>query len=115
MAKYPPLSLNSKLPFGKYRGRIVRDIIKEDTQYIEWLVNNTSVEINFDEVEQEDELHKYILDHYNPYNLAYSELRLAILSSLNVVKKQGNPTVGDWDDEVYQKPEYKSVRYGAVY
>lgn len=112
MVKYPPLSLNSKLPFGKYKGRIVKDVIKQDAQYIEWLVNNTSVEINFDEKEQEDELHRFISNHPNPFDLPYFELKIAILSSLNRIKKLGKPTVNDWDEEVYQKKEYANVVYG---
>ena len=30
-----------KMPFGKYRNRLVSDIVKEDKEYIKWLVNKS--------------------------------------------------------------------------
>ena len=34
------------MPFGKYRGLSVADIIEEDPQYLEWLCRNTDFELN---------------------------------------------------------------------
>jgi uncharacterized protein (DUF3820 family) len=33
------LTLSTKLPFGKYKGRLVYDLIREDCPYIKWLIN----------------------------------------------------------------------------
>lgn len=41
------LSLDSILPFGKYRGYQLEDVIQDDPNYISWLVDNTNY--SFDE------------------------------------------------------------------
>lgn len=114
MANYPPLSLSSKMPFGKYKGDTIRSIIKNNPGYIDWLVNNTSVKINFEEQEQEDELEKYLNKHPNPYGLNLFELRIAVLSAMNTITKRGEPGLNDWDDTQYVKPDHFSY-YGSVY
>jgi len=114
MANYPPLSLSSKMPFGKYKGDTIRSIIKNNPGYIDWLVNNTSVRINFDEQNQEDELEEYLSAHPNPYGLNSYELRIAVLASLCIVRKQGEPGLDDWDDTQYARPDHSSY-YGSVY
>lgn len=47
MSNYKPLNLDSELPFGKYKGIKVSDVLEKDEQYIEWLKKNTSVRFNF--------------------------------------------------------------------
>ena len=42
-----PLTLEDTIPFGKYRGVDVVDIVNDDPDYIEWVINNTEYE--FDE------------------------------------------------------------------
>lgn len=41
------LSLDSFLPFGKYKGLQVEGMIRLDPQYMKWLVENT--DLTFDE------------------------------------------------------------------
>lgn len=40
------LFLSSVLPFGKYKGKTMYDIIKEDVQYLDWF--HTNVNDNWD-------------------------------------------------------------------
>ena len=54
MAKY---KLNDQMLFGKYTGMYVRDIIKNDPNYIEWLLGNTIMfEVNDDVLNALNEL-----------------------------------------------------------
>lgn len=128
MSRYRPLNVTDTMPFGKYIGKALFEIGIEDVSYLHWLCEKAGVELSFDphnvdyfsylgsNVEYDEKLlNEYLDQHPNPFNLERWELKLAVLSSINRVKKTGNPTVDDWDDEVYQKPEYKSVRYGNTY
>jgi hypothetical protein len=44
--EYPPLNLESNLPFGKYKGDLLEDVIMEDPGYVEWLIENTDVTLD---------------------------------------------------------------------
>lgn len=114
MANYPPLSLNSKMPFGKHKGLQVKVLLEKYPDYVEWLLANTSVRINFEEQKQKDEFEKYLQKHPNPYGLNPYELRIAVLSTLSIINKQGEPGLDDWDDTKYIKPDHSSY-YGSVY
>lgn len=46
--EYNPLDLDDKMPFGKYRGYTLSDIIEVDPDYLEWCCNNTKVKITED-------------------------------------------------------------------
>ena len=48
---YPPLTLESNLPFGKYKDCSLRDIIMENPNYIQWLIDNCNVELDADAME----------------------------------------------------------------
>lgn len=41
------LGLDDLLPFGKYKGEQVEDVLMDDREYIVWLAENTQVD--FDE------------------------------------------------------------------
>lgn len=41
---------NRTLPFGKYKGREVHEIIDENLSYISWLKDNTSFQLNESEM-----------------------------------------------------------------
>ncbi len=58
--EYPPLLLKRKsvLPFGKYRGQLVKDVLVHNASYIYWLINNT--EIKFSKTVQEQALNGYL-------------------------------------------------------
>lgn len=43
--KYKPLQLTSKMPFGKYKGKTLDYIRKFHYSYLEWLKENTSVNL----------------------------------------------------------------------
>ncbi len=114
MANYPPLSLNSKMPFGKHKGLLIKVLVERHPDYVDWLLANTDVKITFEEQEQEDELEKYLNKHPNPYGLNLFELRIAVLSAMNTITKRGEPGLNDWDDTQYVKPDHFSY-YGSVY
>lgn len=38
--EHPPLSSTDRLKFGKYRGRLVWEVIRDDPAYILWLLRN---------------------------------------------------------------------------
>lgn len=97
MAQYPPLSLDSRMPFGKYKGMVVRQMMKEDPAYTKWLLENTSVKVCPGEAKQEDELQAFLQAHPNPFRLNPWELKVAVLSRLSQVKKFANPSTNDWD------------------
>jgi len=40
MYKNQILSLQSTMPFGKYQGQTIKQIIDENRGYVEWLINN---------------------------------------------------------------------------
>lgn len=44
-AKFKPLKLNWRMPFGKYKGEVIRDIIDKDQSYFNWLLT-TNVEFD---------------------------------------------------------------------
>ena len=44
---YPKLTLSTKIPFGKYKGELVYDVIKEDLSYIQWLSTKWEGEIDY--------------------------------------------------------------------
>lgn len=122
MGKYT-LHLDSAMPFGKYKGYTLREIGIKDLSYLYWLYDKSDADLGFDpytiDFSEDDKreydeilLGDYLDNHPNPFNLERWELKAAVLSNITRVKKVGNPTVDDWDDEVYQKPEYKNVVYG---
>lgn len=39
---YPVLDLDDELPFGKYKGRPLRDVIEDDPGWIQWAIENIS-------------------------------------------------------------------------
>ena len=39
---YPVLGLDDELPFGKYSGKLLRDVIEEDPDWIQWAIENIS-------------------------------------------------------------------------
>ena len=54
MAKY---KLNDQMLFGKYTGMYIKDIIENDSNYIQWLIDNTTMfEVNNDVLEALNEL-----------------------------------------------------------
>lgn len=42
--KYPKLGIDSVLPFGKYKGREIKEVIRYNPFYINWIVVNCSVD-----------------------------------------------------------------------
>lgn len=110
MSKYPPLKLSSIMPFGKYQGKLVKDIVAINRGYIQWLEDNGIA--RFDLTEEKDELAEYLLNHPNPFNLEPAELYKAVASTLTRVKKKGDPQIGDWDNIKYVPPV---PMYGKAY
>lgn len=55
--------LTDILNFGKYRGRCLQTIIREDPQYIDWARNNISY-FELDD-EAEEELYEYLAESEN--------------------------------------------------
>jgi uncharacterized protein (DUF3820 family) len=51
-AKKTELELDDNLPFGKYGGQRIRDVLEIDAQYIVWMSENTDVVFDI-EVENE--------------------------------------------------------------
>lgn len=43
---YDPKHMDSSMPFGKYSGKTIGDIIEEDPGYIKWAVNNLNFSID---------------------------------------------------------------------
>ncbi len=43
---FPVLKPSSKMPFGKYKGAKINDILIDDYKYIKWLNSNTDVKFN---------------------------------------------------------------------
>lgn len=116
MKKYPPLGLNSTMPFGKYKGVTIRELIKKDQQYLNWLTENTSVEISYEQVKQESDFDKKVLEHPNPCSLPLSLLRIAMTVNSTRITTPGKPSLDDWDDYEYVEPERKEVKgYGNTY
>jgi len=119
MADYPPLRLDSRMPFGKYKGFTLREIGRNDKSYVIWIHEKTTAKLDFnpytaDYSEEEDLLLDYLKKHPNPYNLEFDELKKAVMVSLTIVKKKGEPGLDDWDDTQYAKPDFSSY-YGSVY
>jgi len=52
---YPKLVLNSTIPFGKYKGRIVVSVIKSDPGYVDWLLMKTETKFTREVVEKLNE------------------------------------------------------------
>lgn len=46
MPRYKPLRLDDNMPFGKYKGFTIREIIEMDSQYFNWLKNKTDVQFD---------------------------------------------------------------------
>lgn len=34
------IQLDDEMPFGKYKGKTLREVIESDKSYIEWVINN---------------------------------------------------------------------------
>jgi len=114
--KYPPLGLDSTMPFGKYKGRTIRELMKVDQQYLNWLTENTTVRISYEQVKQENDFDKTLLEHPNPCQLSLNLLKIAIIANSSRIKMFGDPGIDDWDDYKYVKPEKKEVSYyGSTY
>lgn len=94
MSDYPPLTLVSRLPFGKYVGYTVKEVMSIDEGYIKWWLQNVDIPIT---MEEEDELDEYITNHPNPFNLNRSQLTKAIVFTLTRITTKGYPTADDWD------------------
>lgn len=43
---YDPKHFNDPMPFGKYKGKTIGDIIQEDPSYLSWCVDNLSFELD---------------------------------------------------------------------
>ena len=43
---YEPKHFNNTMPFGKYKGRLIGDIIQEDPSYLLWCCKNLSFELD---------------------------------------------------------------------
>lgn len=43
---YEPKHFNSIMPFGKYKGQLIGDIIRDDPSYLLWCVDTLSFEID---------------------------------------------------------------------
>lgn len=43
---YDPKHMDSNMPFGKYQGKTIGDIIEEDPGYIKWVINNLNFSID---------------------------------------------------------------------
>ncbi len=44
--QYPPLGLDSEMPFGKHRGTLIGDLIEKEIGYMKWLIRSTDVELD---------------------------------------------------------------------
>lgn len=42
--RYKPLELEDPIPFGKHKCELVKHVVEDDPSYIEWMIDNTSVE-----------------------------------------------------------------------
>ena len=51
MSDFPPLTPDDAMPFGKYEGEPVWQVIQNDHEYITWLLENTDVEFDNDAFE----------------------------------------------------------------
>lgn len=38
---YKIISLDAAMPFGKYKGRVLKDILNFDPQYLKWAIEET--------------------------------------------------------------------------
>lgn len=43
---YEPKHFNNTMPFGKYKGKLIGDIIQEDPSYLQWCCDNLSFELD---------------------------------------------------------------------
>lgn len=43
---YEPKHFNNIMPFGKYKGKLIGDIIQEDPNYLQWCCDNLSFELD---------------------------------------------------------------------
>lgn len=80
--KRNPLNTNSVLPFGKYKGSTVGQIINTDFTYLIWMQDNTDIEFS---VDVQDELYNLeigvgtnpftdvIEDEYEHYGIEYED------------------------------------------
>ena len=67
-----------KMPFGKYRNRLVSDIVKEDKEYIKWLVNKSDSkylkQVIYVLMKEENPKVKRYYDNYgNIYRITYGD------------------------------------------
>lgn len=54
---YRVLGLRDAMPFGKFKGRTIEDVIDEDIGYVTWLLEDTRVELSTEaEVEYQSRL-----------------------------------------------------------
>ena len=44
MSDYPPLTPDDRMPFGKYEGEPVWQVIQNDHEYITWLIEEADVD-----------------------------------------------------------------------
>lgn len=59
-----PISLSSKMYFGKYKGETIEDIIENDPQYVDWCLENVK---HFSLNDEAEELLNSIERGYNEY------------------------------------------------
>lgn len=46
--EFDPLDLDDKMPFGKYKGYTLSEVIEVDPSYLEWCCNNLNVKVTED-------------------------------------------------------------------
>lgn len=56
MPDYKPLSLDDNMPYGKYKGQTLREIISKDKDYMEWIIEQHSLNVTDDVNEYIDSL-----------------------------------------------------------
>lgn len=118
--KYPVLKANSRMPFGKHKGELMKNIPKS---YIHWLCQNTNVKVDLLNIIQNkkseqkpklsteqivNRINSFIKERENREIESREEFikKVVFLANWARITKRGNPTIHDWDDEVkYEKPK----------
>lgn len=55
VSKYKPLRLSDTMPFGKYKGEQIEDLIYDEPNYIAWLYNEEVVEFDIYVIQELEE------------------------------------------------------------
>jgi len=53
---YKPIEINDTLKFGKYKGKLVDDVLQHDAQYFKFLLNNTNIKLSQELIEKVNNL-----------------------------------------------------------